>query len=67
MDSLRKSKSDGFVVSASGGADSSAVICLIAIGIALVVLEHQSDAAGEAWSYSFTLQSARVVRWSLRR
>ena len=45
MDSLRKSKSDGFVVSASGGADSSAVICLIAIGIALVVLEHQSDAA----------------------
>ncbi|MBT4887081.1 MAG: NAD+ synthetase, partial [Planctomycetaceae bacterium] len=45
MDSLRKSKSYGFVVSASGGADSSAVICLIAIGIALVSQEHKSDAA----------------------
>ena len=43
MDSLRKSKSRGFVVSASGGADSSAVICLIAIGIAMVVSEHDSD------------------------
>ena len=44
MDSLRKSKSCGFVVSASGGADSSAVICLIAIGIALVTQEHKFDA-----------------------
>ena len=43
MDSLRKSKSRGFVVSASGGADSSAVICLIAIGIAMVVSEHDSN------------------------
>ncbi len=45
MDSLRKSKSYGFVVSASGGADSSAVICLIAIGISLVFQKHKSDAA----------------------
>jgi NAD+ synthase (glutamine-hydrolysing) len=44
MDSLRKSKSHGFVVSASGGADSSAVICLIAIGIAMLSREHQSHA-----------------------
>jgi NAD+ synthase (glutamine-hydrolysing) len=44
IDSLRKSKSYGFVVSASGGADSSAVICLIAIGIALVAREHKFDA-----------------------
>lgn len=44
MDSLRKSKSRGFVVSASGGADSSAVICLIAIGIAMIAREHGSDA-----------------------
>ena len=45
IDSLRKSRSRGFVVSASGGADSSAVICLAAIGIALVVEEYGSAAA----------------------
>ena len=33
----------GSLQSASGGADSSAVICLIAIGIAMVVSEHDSD------------------------
>ena len=44
MDSLRKSRSRGFVVSASGGADSSAVICLVAIGIAMIAREHGSDA-----------------------
>lgn len=45
IDSLRKSRSKGFVVSASGGADSSAVICLAAIGIALVVEEFGPNAA----------------------
>ncbi len=45
IDSLRKSHSRGFVVSASGGADSSAVICLAAIGIALVVDEYGPAAA----------------------
>lgn len=45
IDSLRKSRSRGFVISASGGADSSAVICLAAIGIALVVDEHGPAAA----------------------
>jgi len=45
IDSLRKSRSRGFVISASGGADSSAVLCLAAIGIALVVREHGPAAA----------------------
>jgi NAD+ synthase (glutamine-hydrolysing) len=39
FDSLRKSGSRGFVVSASGGADSSAVACLVAIAIALATRE----------------------------
>ena len=43
MDSLRKSRSRGVVGSASGGADSSAVICLVAIGVAMIAREHGSD------------------------
>jgi NAD+ synthase (glutamine-hydrolysing) len=35
FDYLRKSRSRGFVVSASGGADSSAVACLVAIAVRL--------------------------------
>jgi NAD+ synthase (glutamine-hydrolysing) len=45
IDSLRKSRSGGFVVSASGGADSSAVIALVAIGVRLVVREYGAAAA----------------------
>ncbi len=39
FDYLRKSRSNGFVVSLSGGADSSAVACLTALMIHLVVTE----------------------------
>jgi NAD+ synthase (glutamine-hydrolysing) len=39
LDSLRKSRSRGFVVSASGGADSSAVACLVAIAVRLACRE----------------------------
>jgi NAD+ synthase (glutamine-hydrolysing) len=39
FDSLRKSGLRGFVVSASGGADSSAVACLVAIAVHLGVRE----------------------------
>ncbi len=35
FDYLRKSRSRGFVVSASGGADSSAVACLVAVAVRL--------------------------------
>jgi NAD+ synthase (glutamine-hydrolysing) len=39
FDYMRKSRSRGFVVSASGGADSSAVACLVAIAVRLAVDE----------------------------
>ncbi len=39
FDYLRKSRSRGFVVSASGGADSSAVACLVAIAVRLAAGE----------------------------
>jgi NAD+ synthase (glutamine-hydrolysing) len=39
FDYLRKSRSRGFVVSASGGADSSAVACLVAIAVGLAARE----------------------------
>ena len=39
FDYLRKSRSRGFVVSASGGADSSAVACLVALAIRLANTE----------------------------
>ena len=40
MDYLRKSRARGFVVSASGGADSSAVACLVASAVRLACAEH---------------------------
>ena len=39
FDYLRKSRSRGFVVSASGGADSSAVACLVALAMRLAAAE----------------------------
>ena len=39
FDYLRKSRSEGFVVSLSGGADSSALVCLIALMVDLAVAE----------------------------
>ncbi|RMH21477.1 MAG: NAD(+) synthase [Acidobacteria bacterium] len=43
VDYLRKSRSRGFVVSLSGGADSSAVACLVAIGLRLSAAELGLD------------------------
>jgi NAD+ synthase (glutamine-hydrolysing) len=45
FDYMRKSRSRGFVVSASGGADSSAVACLVAIAVRLAVGELGLPAA----------------------
>jgi NAD+ synthase (glutamine-hydrolysing) len=45
FDYVRKSRSRGFVVSASGGADSSAVASLVAIAVRLAVRELGADAA----------------------
>ncbi|MFO0571461.1 MAG: NAD(+) synthase, partial [Polyangiaceae bacterium] len=43
FDYLRKSRSHGFVVSLSGGADSSAVACLVAMGLGFAVRELAVD------------------------
>ena len=43
FDYLRKSRSRGFVVSLSGGADSSAVACLVALMVELAVAELGRD------------------------
>jgi NAD+ synthase (glutamine-hydrolysing) len=45
FDYLRKSRSRGFIVSASGGADSSAVACLIALAAELSGAELSVEAA----------------------
>jgi NAD+ synthase (glutamine-hydrolysing) len=45
FDYMRKSRSRGFVVSASGGADSSAVACLVAIALELAIRELGPAAA----------------------
>lgn len=51
FDYMRKSYSQGFVVSLSGGADSSAVSCLVAIGLRLAILELGEDAVRERLSH----------------
>jgi NAD+ synthase (glutamine-hydrolysing) len=45
FDYLRKSRSRGFVVSASGGADSSAVACLVAIAVRFAARELSTATA----------------------
>ncbi len=44
FDYMRKSRSAGYVVSLSGGADSATVVCLVAFGVALGVRELGIDA-----------------------
>lgn len=43
FDYLRKSRSQGFVVSLSGGADSSAVACLISLSLEMALAELGAD------------------------
>ena len=47
FDYLRKSRSSGFMVSLSGGADSAAVACLVRLMADLAVAELGPDAAGK--------------------
>lgn len=56
FDYLRKSRSHGFVVSLSGGADSSAVSCLVALMVKLGVAELGFPAFVEKLSYITKLQ-----------
>jgi NAD+ synthase (glutamine-hydrolysing) len=51
FDYLRKSHSQGFVVSLSGGADSAAVICLVSLSLEMALAELGSDALKEKLAY----------------
>ena len=61
FDYLRKSYSHGFVVSLSGGADSSAVACLVALMVRMGVDELGLDGFLEKLSYIDPLQQAQSV------
>jgi NAD+ synthase (glutamine-hydrolysing) len=58
FDYLRKSRSRGFVVSLSGGADSSAVVCLTALMTEMACEELGSGAFGEALGHIPVLKEA---------
>ena len=51
FDYLRKSRSQGFVVSLSGGADSSATACLVALMVELACAELGPEGFAEVLSY----------------
>jgi NAD+ synthase (glutamine-hydrolysing) len=62
LDYLRKSRSRGYVVSLSGGADSSAVSCLVALAVELAVAELGREAFCEKLSYLPHLREAASVQ-----
>ena len=57
FDYARKSRSRGFVVSASGGADSSAVACLVALACRLAVAELSPEIAARRLGLPMTSSS----------
>ena len=59
FDYLRKSRSEGFVVSLSGGVDSSAASCLVALMVERVVKEIGLSGITEKLSYASWSKSAR--------
>lgn len=62
FDYMRKSRSRGFVVSLSGGADSSATACLVALMVRLALEEIGPARFTEALGYYPELAEARDVR-----
>jgi NAD+ synthase (glutamine-hydrolysing) len=67
FDYLRKSRSHGFVVSLSGGADSAAVSCLVAYAVALGVAELGMDGFRAKLGYIRGLEDAADVRALVER
>jgi NAD+ synthase (glutamine-hydrolysing) len=67
FDYLRKSRSRGFVVSLSGGADSAAVSCLVAYAVALGVAELGVDGFRAKLGYMRELADAADVRSLVNR
>jgi NAD+ synthase (glutamine-hydrolysing) len=66
FDYLRKSRSHGFVVSLSGGADSATVACLVALLVELGVKELGLDGFLKKLSYFTRIQQARSPREIVR-
>jgi NAD+ synthase (glutamine-hydrolysing) len=67
FDYLRKSRSQGFVVSLSGGADSSAVSCLVALMVELAHAELGNDAFRAALRHIAGLAEAETRADRVRR
>lgn len=61
FDYARKSRSRGFVVSASGGADSSAVACLSALAVRLAAAERGAAAVASSFGLMADQESAASV------
>jgi NAD+ synthase (glutamine-hydrolysing) len=64
---MRKSRSQGFVVSLSGGADSSATSCLVALMVELASAELGAGGFREALGHIPALEEARTVQDCVRR
>jgi NAD+ synthase (glutamine-hydrolysing) len=67
FDYLRKSRSRGFVVSLSGGADSSATSCLVALMVELASAELGTEGFQKALSHVPGLADAGGVKDRVRR
>lgn len=67
FDYLRKSRSHGFVVSVSGGADSSTVACLAALMIEMACADLGVPQFNEALSYIPGLAAAKTHQERVRR
>lgn len=67
FDYMRKSRSRGFVVSLSGGCDSSAVSCLVAMMVELAVAELGADEFGRTLGYMPELAQATTNRQRVRQ
>jgi len=62
FDYLRKSRSQGFVVSLSGGADSAAVSCLVSLSLEMALSELGADGLREKLAYLRQLPDAVVPK-----
>jgi NAD+ synthase (glutamine-hydrolysing) len=67
FDYMRKSRSAGFVVSLSGGADSSSIACLVGFMVERAVLELGEESFRHRLSYIQDLPQAGGVRGLVRR
>ena len=67
FDYLRKSRSHGFVVSLSGGADSAAVACLVALAVGFGTRELGLEAFLAKLAYIGRLQGASDARQIVQR